>query len=139
MGIKHACLTCGRLSEGRRCPEHARDHARQRKQAGRTGARGSTRAGRKVRAEVLAEAKDATGTPRCVYCGAEATHADHFIPVSRGGSDTKANQVAACASCNSDKGDKLYPSEWTPEGGRKITTPGHRTPPGPRARKNSRS
>lgn len=139
MGIKHACLTCGRLSDGKRCPDHRREHARQRKQAGRTGARGSTRAGRKVRAQVLEEAKDPTGTPRCVYCGRVATQADHFIPLAKGGSDTKDNLVAACAPCNRDKGDQLPEEFMAGRGGGKSLAQGFWTPPGPQARKNSGS
>jgi len=41
---------------------------------------------------------------RCVYCGAEATHVDHIIPVSRGGTYRSNNLVAACRSCNLSKG-----------------------------------
>lgn len=50
---------------------------------------------------------------RCVYCGeADAEmHIDHVVPISRGGSNEVDNLVAACAACNSSKGDKL-PSEW---------------------------
>jgi 5-methylcytosine-specific restriction endonuclease McrA len=139
VAIKHACLTCGRLSEGRRCPKHRRAHARQRKEAGRTGARGSTRAGRKMRAEVLEEAKDPAGVPRCFYDGAVATQVDHFLPLSRGGSDTKDNLVAACAPCNKAKGDQLPAEFMAGRGGRKSRAPDQRTPPGPQARKNSRS
>jgi 5-methylcytosine-specific restriction endonuclease McrA len=67
---------------------------------------GSTRAWRKVRAVVL----ERDGYC-CVYCGGEATTADHIQPVNRGGTDDEANLVAACATCNGSKGD-LTPAEW---------------------------
>ena len=38
---------------------------------------------------------------RCAYCGASGLlHADHRIPVSRGGTNTIENIVPACARCN---------------------------------------
>jgi 5-methylcytosine-specific restriction endonuclease McrA len=54
----------------------------------------------------------------CVYCGREATEADHVQPKSKGGQDIMTNLVAACKSCNSGKGNKLntrtnwYDSDW---------------------------
>ena len=42
----------------------------------------------------------------CQYCGAPATHVDHVMPHSRGGSDCSANLVAACAHCNFHKSDR---------------------------------
>ena len=56
--------------------------------------RGSTRAWRKLRAQVLA------AEPRCRLCGATSTEADHIIPVSRGGSDTRTNLRGVCRRCN---------------------------------------
>lgn len=48
---------------------------------------------------------------RCVYCDAEATTADHVVPLSRGGTDYIDNIVPACAPCNISKGAKLL-EEW---------------------------
>jgi 5-methylcytosine-specific restriction endonuclease McrA len=49
---------------------------------------------------------------RCFYCGDEATIDEHYIPLVKGGSDTElANHVAACVTCNQDKGT-LMPSEF---------------------------
>ena len=51
---------------------------------------------------------------RCWWCGCELNgvyHADHIIPLSRGGSDSPENIVVACQSCNLSKNDKL-PYEW---------------------------
>jgi len=47
------------------------------------------------------------GFSACVYCGAESDLSfDHLVPTSRGGPDTISNQVPACRSCNSSKGDR---------------------------------
>ncbi|MCE2522038.1 MAG: HNH endonuclease [Rhodobacteraceae bacterium] len=48
---------------------------------------------------------------RCQYCGSEGEMTfDHVIPRSRGGKTVWANVVAACATCNLAKGNRL-PSE----------------------------
>jgi hypothetical protein len=47
----------------------------------------------------------------CQYCGDAATHVDHVMPRSRGGSDDLANLVAACAPCNFLKRNRT-PEEW---------------------------
>lgn len=43
----------------------------------------------------------------CGYCGKHATTVDHITPVSRGGTSSWENTVAACFRCNGRKGDKL--------------------------------
>ena len=44
---------------------------------------------------------------KCVYCNStENLHADHQIPLSRGGTNFASNMVPACASCNCSKNDK---------------------------------
>lgn len=43
----------------------------------------------------------------CVYCGREATEADHVMPVIAGGSDEVSNLVAACKPCNASKGKNV--------------------------------
>jgi len=51
----------------------------------------------------------------CWYCGRSiqsAYHADHRIPLSRGGSNDLSNIVLACPHCNQSKNSKL-PSEWS--------------------------
>lgn len=58
---------------------------------------------------------------RCYYCHRSLGtfwHADHVIPLSRGGSNHPSNIVAACATCNTSKNNKL-PHEWA-EGGRLL-------------------
>lgn len=62
----------------------------------------------------------------CVYCGQEtdwylrghsnaknAPEIDHWIPISLGGPPTVWNMLLACKSCNSSKGDKLWPYPQT--------------------------
>ena len=43
----------------------------------------------------------------CVYCQRPAGVVDHVVPLSRGGTDTLDNLVAACSDCNSRKGWRL--------------------------------
>lgn len=44
---------------------------------------------------------------KCVYCDStENLHADHQIPLSRGGTNFASNMVPACATCNISKGSK---------------------------------
>lgn len=47
----------------------------------------------------------------CFYCNNVAAHADHFIPLARGGKHCRDNLVAACQSCNLAKSDN-DPWEW---------------------------
>ncbi len=48
---------------------------------------------------------------RCFYCDKEITlrqmDADHYIPLSKGGSNLKSNMRCSCASCNRKKHDKM--------------------------------
>lgn len=55
---------------------------------------------------------------KCYYCGKRSSmwHPDHVVPLSRGGSNSIDNIVAACPTCNLKKHNKL-PHEW-PESGR---------------------
>lgn len=52
----------------------------------------------------------------CRYCGKKLTRADatwdHYVPTSRGGSNTWDNAVLACASCNGRKGNDMPTGEW---------------------------
>jgi len=48
----------------------------------------------------------------CTYCLAaglqvQATHCDHIIPKSLGGTDTMDNLTSACRDCNLKKGSRL--------------------------------
>lgn len=58
---------------------------------------------------------------RCFWCGekvGDTYHADHVVPLSRGGTNDIDNLVIACPSCNCSKQDKL-PHEWI-QGGRLL-------------------
>lgn len=44
---------------------------------------------------------------RCAYCGSKADTVDHVVPRSRGGEHSWENCVAACATCNHRKADRL--------------------------------
>ncbi len=59
-----------------------------------SGGHGSTRAGRKLRDQVLAE------EPSCCDCGAPATEAGHIIPRAEGGQYVRANLKGQCRACN---------------------------------------
>ena len=51
---------------------------------------------------------------RCYWCGVDVGdkyHADHIIPLARGGGNSAANIVIACPPCNMRKGTKL-PEEF---------------------------
>lgn len=52
--------------------------------------------------------------PLCQYCFGllDSPTIDHVIPLTRGGTHTKGNLVAACQPCNSSKGTKFL-SEWS--------------------------
>lgn len=81
---------------GNRCPAH---------QAAGHNRHGSTRAWRKLRAEVL----ERDGWT-CRYCGGVATHADHVVARANGGPDSPANLVGSCRTCNLAKG--AAPPPW---------------------------
>jgi hypothetical protein len=58
---------------------------------------------------------------KCYYCKSKlgkVWHADHIVPLSKGGSNTIDNIVVACETCNMRKSAKLL-HEW-PEGGRLL-------------------
>jgi 5-methylcytosine-specific restriction endonuclease McrA len=53
---------------------------------------------------------------RCYWCGVLfglKYHADHYIPVARGGTSDPENMVASCPPCNLSRRDKM-PGEWSP-------------------------
>ncbi len=55
---------------------------------------GSTRATRRLRAQVLAE------EPTCRDCGGVATEAGHIIPAAYGGTYERHNLKGQCRACN---------------------------------------
>lgn len=60
---------------------------------------------------VTAELYEWIRTQVCIYCGAPAEHADHQMPLKRGGLHCKDNLVPACASCNLRK-NAMLPEIW---------------------------
>lgn len=48
---------------------------------------------------------------KCAYCGADAQHVDHVVPLARGGSNSIGNLLPACKSCNLSKHASLL-IEW---------------------------
>lgn len=72
---------------------------------GQTGERAPTYRDKRLREEILAEAK--RRGEGCFYCGAEPDTVDHLRPLALGGERyDKANMVPACKPCNSAKGSK---------------------------------
>ena len=73
------------------------------------------------RTTALEKAKDASGIPRCQYCGSKlhpkagrpnSYEADHTNPYSRGGPSTPENLTPSCRTCNRSKGAQT-PEEWS--------------------------
>ena len=89
-------------------------------------ARTRNRYARKAKAEGRHTAEDVkrqykAQKGKCYYCGVKVGktyHADHIVPLARGGSDWPENIVVACPTCNTSKRDKL-PHEWA-RGGRLL-------------------
>ncbi len=54
---------------------------------------------------------------KCVHCGkkiefgGEAT-VEHFVPLSKGGTNRDINMVMSCKKCNDDKGNKIVSPNW---------------------------
>jgi CRISPR/Cas system Type II protein with McrA/HNH and RuvC-like nuclease domain len=79
----------------------------------------SNRRARKLSAEGTYTIKDVRDQykrqkGKCFWCGKKLNgvyHADHVIPLVRGGSNWPSNIVCSCAVCNQSKSDKL-PHEW---------------------------
>lgn len=78
------------------------------------------------------------GGYKCRYCKKplnphgtdEDTTIDHFVPLSKGGTDHWNNLVLCCHSCNQAKTNKL-PEEWCAERGLKLKNiRPQATPPG---------
>lgn len=104
--MQYACTTCGLPSDRRQCARHRSQRRQERKAAGFTGERGSTRAWRRLRDRVL-ERDDHT----CVRCGVTKAELDrrdppevldvhHLIGKAAGGSDVMANLVSLCPRCH---------------------------------------
>lgn len=54
---------------------------------------------------------------RCAHCGKKigminGCTVDHYIPLSKGGTNDKKNLVPLCVDCNRVKADSIYPPDW---------------------------
>ena len=81
--------------------------AQQKYKARKLGAKGTH-----TREDILRQYDSQRGL--CWWCGksvGEVWHADHLIPLSRGGSNAPENIVIACRHCNQSKNNRL-PYEW---------------------------
>lgn len=111
----NACRSCGRPTTGTWCATHreAGEAAeRARRAAYRRPGRSSKRDAQSiVRRQVLA---DAGGI--CEWCGAPASEVDHLVPVKLGGTDARANLLAACRTCNRSRGASGEPPRRTGSG-----------------------
>jgi 5-methylcytosine-specific restriction endonuclease McrA len=96
MPILYACRRCGRPNPTLYCPGH--EPVDRGPWAG-----GSTRAWRKLRAQIL-ERDGGVCQLRLVCDGAPATHVDHIVPRIDGGQDTPENCRASCQPCNLSRG-----------------------------------
>lgn len=115
---KKMCLTCGALTDGSYCPEHARkpyyskDSAPQQQGRRRATAkqRGYDSTYRSLRAKFIKSWRANYGDICAGYNqpphAADVLTVDHITPLSKGGTNTWDNLQALCLSCNSRKRDK---------------------------------
>lgn len=103
--MQQACVVCGARSDQNRCSRHRRGQADRRAQ-GLTGQRGSTRAWRSLREQVLE--RDAyrctqlvLGLGRCPHT--EDLHVDHVIAKEDGGRDVESNLRTLCRDHHVDR------------------------------------
>ncbi|QNP48906.1 RHS repeat-associated core domain-containing protein [Diaphorobacter aerolatus] len=84
----------------------------------------SRRPDKDTRDQADEQATDENGRLRCQYCGDVLTtepgqgnsrEFDHEKPWSRGGGSEIDNILDSCRTCNRGKGNRLFPSEWTPK------------------------
>jgi 5-methylcytosine-specific restriction endonuclease McrA len=47
----------------------------------------------------------------CFYCGSQASHLDHVVPLALGGRHSLGNLVASCVKCNTSKNKKTI-MQW---------------------------
>lgn len=70
--------------------------------------------GRNVRRKSSGIKNDLSKNPnmKCIYCDKKLSKnnitADHIIPLSKGGNNSKANLIASCKKCNLEREDKPF-------------------------------
>lgn len=101
-----------RLNEEARQRSKHRDKAEQKRRNAARRARIMGAGGSYTKEDVERQYQIQRG--KCWWCGKQCGtnyHADHLVPLSRGGTKWPNNIVIACPSCNLSKGDKM-PEEW---------------------------
>lgn len=68
--------------------------------------------GKNVKRRTTGYAKEIIGRKKetkCIYCNNSLDHdnatADHIVPVSKGGNNSKLNLIVCCLSCNGERGN----------------------------------
>ena len=115
------CPSCGRAFRGNntQCSACRRSAADPERLAAKARRENNSRRARRIGAQVTGPVSAADyaaviASGPCVYCGAEATTADHIRPLRHGGREAADNLAPACRPCNSGKGAKLL-TQWRPE------------------------
>jgi hypothetical protein len=49
---------------------------------------------------------------KCVYCGSQAAHMHHIIPLSVGGDNRDSNLIPLCLECHGKIHNKRYNNKW---------------------------
>lgn len=109
------CLGCGKRTrrEGGRCAACDKTKTAKRKSGGKRT--GSTRSWRKLREQTLRRDGFRCRYPGCSYSepetvalgGGSKLHADHILPLARGGKDELTNLQALCSTHNQQKGARV--------------------------------
>lgn len=77
----------------------------------KTGEAGGSNAGKRFSPKHVLESKSKKG--KCSYCGKSLApgkgEADHIVPRSRGGTNSKKNLQRTCRTCNRSKGNRIAP------------------------------
>lgn len=49
---------------------------------------------------------------KCVYCGSQAAHIHHLIPLAAGGDNRDSNLIPLCLDCHGKIHNKRYKNNW---------------------------
>lgn len=106
------CSTCSQPCPDGVCPKpgHKRNRGGYRPHRPSVMSAAYKRIWRRVRDQVLL-----ASNRTCAYDRQPADTGDHVIPLSKGGETSFENVLAACARCNTSKGDRTL-REWVESG-----------------------